>query len=324
MLATMSSGYLYVLANSSMPGLVKIGKTTRLPSERADELSRVTGVATPFIVVYEDYFDDCAAAESFVHTKLAADGHRLADNREFFRAPVSDVVKTIASIQPSRPVKSSAPDLAEGLLTPDGRDFSDFDFNDHKESESHPWDALLEEADRHYYGLEGYIQDYAEAFKLYRDAARLGSPMAYEKLGYMYQHGESVREDTGRALEFYKEGAKKGNYFCYAGMAGLFILKQHAENTVKALRKFIEGGRADGWNSYMEYPGPHIQTISTILFSLSRGPMGPDPEVISTVREYVPAVIISMRSQAEGEWIQAYPDVKQKYLNLIATLQTWI
>ena len=160
----MSSGYLYVLANSSIPGLVKIGKTTRLPSERADELSRVTGVATPFIVVYEDYFDDCAAAESFapltgqsrrhlrmrakrlkrnvdwpverhidrsnsfaapnvmyqlgidvarckdwpvnVHTKLAVDGYRLADNREFFRASVSDVVKAIAPIQPSRPPKS--------------------------------------------------------------------------------------------------------------------------------------------------------------------------------------------------------------------------
>lgn len=75
---------MYVLANSSMPGLVKVGKTTRLPSDRADELSGVTGVATPFIVVYEEYFDDCDAVEAHVHTRLAGKGLRLSANREFF------------------------------------------------------------------------------------------------------------------------------------------------------------------------------------------------------------------------------------------------
>ncbi|MEN9595630.1 MAG: hypothetical protein RL236_64, partial [Pseudomonadota bacterium] len=67
---TNNRGYIYVLANSAMPDLVKVGKTTRTPAERAAELSKVTGVPTPFIVVYEQLVDDCTAAEEFVHTML--------------------------------------------------------------------------------------------------------------------------------------------------------------------------------------------------------------------------------------------------------------
>ena len=37
------SGFLYVLENDSMPGLLKIGKTSRSPHERAGELF-TTGV----------------------------------------------------------------------------------------------------------------------------------------------------------------------------------------------------------------------------------------------------------------------------------------
>jgi len=89
-------GYLYVLANSAMPNLVKIGKTTRTPEVRAKELSDVTGVPSQFIIVYEQLFEDCSAAESFVHTFLELRGYRVSDNREFFSAPVNEVVKAIA------------------------------------------------------------------------------------------------------------------------------------------------------------------------------------------------------------------------------------
>ena len=46
----MEPGWVYVLVNSSMPGIAKVGRTTRAPRDRAAELSGVTGVATPFIV----------------------------------------------------------------------------------------------------------------------------------------------------------------------------------------------------------------------------------------------------------------------------------
>lgn len=51
---------------------------------------------TPFIVVYEQLFEDCGEAEIFVHMYLENKGYRVAENREFFNAPVSIVVKAIA------------------------------------------------------------------------------------------------------------------------------------------------------------------------------------------------------------------------------------
>ena len=245
----MTAGYVYVLANSSMPGLVKVGKTTRLPSERAEELSGVTGVATPFIVVYEEHFEDCDTIEAHVHTALATKGLRLSDNREFFRAAVSDVVKIIVSagVLGGRrtTAATAASDELSGLLSPDSADLEDFRLDGYRAPA--PWDALMNEAFKHYHGTDGYIQDYAEAFKLYRDAARLGCPEAYRSLGEIYYRGESVGKDYQRALEFYKEGAKRGNYSCYAGMAELFLQTGHIENARKAFSKFISGGEADSW-----------------------------------------------------------------------------
>jgi len=56
----------------------------RLPSERVAELSGVTGVATPFIVAFEQFFTDCDAAERFVNRsprlkRLEADRQALLD-----------------------------------------------------------------------------------------------------------------------------------------------------------------------------------------------------------------------------------------------------
>lgn len=83
------SGYVYVLMNPSLKNMVKIGKTTREPEERAKELSAATGIPTPFIVVYSCLFESCTEAESFVHTYLESNGFRVASNREFFEIPIN-------------------------------------------------------------------------------------------------------------------------------------------------------------------------------------------------------------------------------------------
>jgi hypothetical protein len=57
------SGHIYVLINPSIPGLVKIGKTTRDPESRAKELSQATGVATPFYVAFSIEVADCHAIQ---------------------------------------------------------------------------------------------------------------------------------------------------------------------------------------------------------------------------------------------------------------------
>jgi hypothetical protein len=124
-------------------------------------MSGVTGVPTPFIIAYGEYFDDCDA-ESFLHTRLALDGLRLSESREFFRASVSIVVKIISSMQSQG--NGEPPTSDNLLLSPDGDEFKDFDFAPLRRTE--PWDAILIEADSHYYGYEGYFQDFAEALKL--------------------------------------------------------------------------------------------------------------------------------------------------------------
>ena len=74
-------GYLYVLVNPSMDSMVKVGKTTRNPALRAQELSSVTEVPTPFLLVFERFFADCDKAEQLVHDALEARGHRISDKR---------------------------------------------------------------------------------------------------------------------------------------------------------------------------------------------------------------------------------------------------
>ncbi len=39
-----SPGYIYIISNPSMPGLVKIGRTSRDPQTRLRELNSATGV----------------------------------------------------------------------------------------------------------------------------------------------------------------------------------------------------------------------------------------------------------------------------------------
>jgi hypothetical protein len=78
-----------------MPGLVKIGKTEREPEDRAKELSAGTGVPTPFVVAYAEWFKDCSAAENYVHALLEQKGFRVAQNREFFCAPVKAAIQAI-------------------------------------------------------------------------------------------------------------------------------------------------------------------------------------------------------------------------------------
>ena len=41
-------GFIYILINASLDGLIKVGKTTRDLEKRAIELYQYTGVLTPF------------------------------------------------------------------------------------------------------------------------------------------------------------------------------------------------------------------------------------------------------------------------------------
>ncbi len=100
------NGYIYILTNPSMKGLVKIGTTTSDPEERADKLSEPTGVPTKFVVAYQQFVIDCYQVEKSVHRRLKS----YKRKKEFFRIDVNkaiDVVKQEAAHFPAskEPVK---------------------------------------------------------------------------------------------------------------------------------------------------------------------------------------------------------------------------
>jgi hypothetical protein len=100
----MSVGFVYVLLNESYIGLVKLGKSTRHPNQRAKELSG-TGVLHPYLVAYFEKVSDCDLAEKRVHEELKQ--FREKQNREFFKVSSTKAVKVIRRI--AKEVNSQIP-----------------------------------------------------------------------------------------------------------------------------------------------------------------------------------------------------------------------
>jgi hypothetical protein len=81
------TGFIYILSNPAMPGLLKIGSTSGPVEKRVSQLNSATGVPEPFrpefiIPVYEGL----KAAERKAHAALNI--YRQHNRREFFKVPV--------------------------------------------------------------------------------------------------------------------------------------------------------------------------------------------------------------------------------------------
>ena len=79
---TKNYGIVYVLRNSAMPDLVKIGMTNRDSVETRLKELYSTGVPVPFECLYACKVTDCASVEKALHT--AFEPNRINPNREFF------------------------------------------------------------------------------------------------------------------------------------------------------------------------------------------------------------------------------------------------
>lgn len=89
-------GYVYVLTNPAMPGLVKIGLTRAHPGTRAWQLSAPTGVPAQFEVYGYVSTLSPAMVETDVHQRL--DSHRFSENREFFEIAPEIALQTIEAV----------------------------------------------------------------------------------------------------------------------------------------------------------------------------------------------------------------------------------
>lgn len=96
----MAKGWIYVLTNEHMPGLVKIGQTANEPHIRASEL-HTTGVPSAFEIEYKGLYEDYIIIERSVHRALST--YRVSSNREFFRIDVAEAIVVIRKVAPSAP-----------------------------------------------------------------------------------------------------------------------------------------------------------------------------------------------------------------------------
>jgi hypothetical protein len=88
--------YVYILVNESMPGMVKIGMTTKSPHKRVKEINKATGLPTPWFVVW---YLKCYASrvlEARVHDHLSQ--YRVTKNREMFRIDSSTAQRVIEEL----------------------------------------------------------------------------------------------------------------------------------------------------------------------------------------------------------------------------------
>ncbi len=107
------AGFVYVLSNESMPGIVKIGMTTRNPEARLREINSATGVL-PFVIEAVIASRNARWTEREVHERLAA--RRVNKNREFFRIELAEAKKTIFDV--ARQQRQRAYSRGHGCLAP--------------------------------------------------------------------------------------------------------------------------------------------------------------------------------------------------------------
>lgn len=89
-------GFIYVLTNPTMPGIVKIGITNRSVENRASELTSSTGVAMPFEVAFQLRVSDMVLAEEMVFTRISQ--KRLSSKREFFSLSLDEAQAVIEQV----------------------------------------------------------------------------------------------------------------------------------------------------------------------------------------------------------------------------------
>jgi hypothetical protein len=77
-----STGHIYVLQNTSVPGIFKIGFTERSVADRVNEINSATGVITPWQIRDFWFTQNPYAAEQEIHDRL--NEYRVENNREGF------------------------------------------------------------------------------------------------------------------------------------------------------------------------------------------------------------------------------------------------
>lgn len=91
----MERGYVYVLSNKALPGLVKIGFSLKSGAARRSQLSN-TSIPHPFDLIFEILMPSAFLAEQEIHRQLSR--FRETDDREFFRLDKDSAVMAVIDV----------------------------------------------------------------------------------------------------------------------------------------------------------------------------------------------------------------------------------
>lgn len=237
----MTKGYIYVLINPAMPGLSKVGKTTRLPTERLLELSAPSGVPSPFILAYQQPVADCHTAEIWVHRELERGGYRLTERREFFQAPLHVIVQVVSQAADlASPVNDDEPVLS--IQSPGAAKVSS---------------ELYELGMQYIEGTDSVLRDCGKGLKIVEQSAEMGHTWACSQIGSIYSYGlHGARKDSSKALGFFKKSVANGAWHDLASMAGIFLEAGQKSAAIKHWKLFFEAAyneRGDDRDLNVEY-----------------------------------------------------------------------
>ncbi len=230
-------GWVYVLTNRGMPGLVKIGYSTKDPSLRAGELEG-TGLPHPFDVVYDVLVLEPRDVEQQVHRNLK----HCHEAKEFFRTEVSVAIQSIKAAiakQDKTPIiETSHVEVQDdiegaGVVQKTAEQEAADAFNlgvrfekgcgaqhDDKGAAAAYWyrkaamgghveaQYLLGLMNQH--GKFGVLQNDQEAAMWYRAAAAQGHAGAQFCLGEMYRDGKGVSQIYIEAEKWFRLAAQQG------------------------------------------------------------------------------------------------------------------
>jgi hypothetical protein len=185
----MVSGFLYILSNAAIPGMLKIGKTTVAPQQRAEELW-TTGVPLPFRIEEVFRVEDVDKAESSVHRIL--DNARVHPQREFFELSLESALEYILPALGKRMVDiNDAKELLKQL--PVSKRSS--------EDLARALDLAMEQIKK--YGDSSYINRLVTDKEIYSTMSRK------QRIDYALERLPDWRWDAGRNTFFKKIKGKK-------------------------------------------------------------------------------------------------------------------
>jgi hypothetical protein len=109
-------GWVYVISNKSMPGLAKIGYSSKDPHGRAQELDN-TGCPLPYVVEYDVLVESPREVEQQAHQQLS----EKREGKEWFRCSLEEAIATVDAIairHPAQPSYRASPVATQTPIPP--------------------------------------------------------------------------------------------------------------------------------------------------------------------------------------------------------------